>query len=92
MPETLDDLRKQIDVIDAEIVKQMNLRAEIVLKVRDIKKAEGMPFHDPERELRVLNKVMAASDGPLDDETIRHLYRHILQHMREFQSGEPHDH
>ena len=88
MPDNLDDLRKQIDIIDVEIVKQMNLRAAAVLKIRDIKKAEGMPIHDPERELRVLNKVMAASDGPLDDETIRHLYRHILQHMREFQEDE----
>lgn len=88
MPDTLDDLRKQIDAIDVEIVKQMNLRAEAVLKIRAVKKAEGMPIHDPERELRVLNKVMAASDGPLDDETIRHLYRHILQHMREFQEDE----
>lgn len=92
MADALDDLRKQIDVIDTEIVKQMNLRAELVLKIRDLKKAEGMPNHDPERELRVLNKVMAASDGPLDDETIRHLYRHILQHMREFHTGEPHGH
>jgi chorismate mutase len=85
MAENLDDLRKQIDDVDTEIVKQLNKRAELVLKARDIKKAEGMPIHDPERELRVLNKVMAASDGPLDDETIRHLYRHIIQHMREFQ-------
>lgn len=88
MADILEDLRKEIDAIDAEIVKQMNLRAAAVLRIRNLKKAEGMPIHDPERELRVLNKVMAASDGPLDDETIRHLYRHILQHMREFQENE----
>ncbi len=88
MPESLDDLRKQIDSIDEEIVRQMNKRAELVLKTRDVKKADGLPLHDPERELRILNKVMAASDGPLDDETVRHLYRHILQHMREFQENE----
>lgn len=88
MPDSLENLRKQIDDVDMEIVKQLNKRAELVLKARDVKKAEGMPIHDPERELRVLNKVMAASDGPLDDETIRHLYRHIIQHMREFQTNE----
>lgn len=88
MPDSIDDLRKQVDGIDEEIVRQLNMRAEIVLKIRDAKKAEGQPYHDPERELRVLNKVMAASQGPLDSDTIKHLYRHILQHMREFQEGE----
>jgi chorismate mutase len=88
MPDSIEDLRKQVDAIDEEIVRQLNMRAEIVLKIRDAKKAEGQPYHDPERELRVLNKVMAASQGPLDNDTIKHLYRHILQHMREFQEGE----
>lgn len=88
MPEKIDDLRNQVDAIDEEIVRQLNMRAEIVLKIRDAKKAEGQPYHDPERELRVLNKVMSASQGPLDDDTIKHLYRHILQHMREFQESE----
>jgi chorismate mutase len=88
MPDTIEDLRKQVDAIDEEIVRQLNMRAEIVLKIRDSKKAEGQPYHDPERELRVLNKVMSASQGPLDDDTIKHLYRHILQHMREFQESE----
>jgi 3-deoxy-7-phosphoheptulonate synthase/chorismate mutase len=88
MAENLEELRKQIDDIDVEIVKQMNQRAGVVLQIRGHKKHEGMPMHDPERELRVLNKVMAANDGPLDDETIRHLYRHIMQHMREFKADE----
>lgn len=88
MAETLDELRKEIDAVDVEIVNQLNKRAELVLKTRNVKRAEGLPMHDPDRELRVLNKVMAASDGPLDDETIRHLYRHIIQHMREFQTNE----
>lgn len=88
MPESVEDLRKRIDSVDEEIVKQLNLRAKLVLKVRNEKKAEGQPYHDPERELRVLNKVMAASQGPLDKDTIKHLYRHILQHMREFQDSE----
>ncbi|MFA5867310.1 MAG: chorismate mutase [Actinomycetota bacterium] len=88
MPDLIEDLRTQVDDIDAEIVRQLNERAKIVLKIRDAKKAEGQPYHDPERELKVLNKVMAASEGPLDTETIKHLYRHILQHMREFQEGE----
>lgn len=88
MPDVVEDLRKQVDAIDEEIVRQLNMRAELVLKIRDAKKAEGQPYHDPERELRVLNKVMAASLGPLDNDTIKHLYRHILQHMREFQESE----
>jgi chorismate mutase-like protein len=88
MAESVEELRKQIDVIDEEIVKKLNERTKIVLKVRDEKKAEGQPYHDPERELRILNKVMSANQGPLDADTIKHLYRHILQHMREFQENE----
>lgn len=86
MSETIEDVRKRIDIVDEEIVRQLNSRANLVLEVRGAKKAAGQPYHDPERELRVLNKVMAANQGPLDNETIKHLYRHILQHMREFQA------
>ncbi len=88
MADSLEDLRKQVDAVDVEIVKLLNRRAELALLTRDAKKAAGLPIHDPERELRVLNKVMAASDGPLDDETVRHLYHHIIQHMREFQTND----
>jgi 3-deoxy-7-phosphoheptulonate synthase/chorismate mutase len=88
MAEKLEDLRKQVDEVDAGIVKGLNQRAALVLKIRDAKKAEGQPYHDPERELRVLNKIMAVNEGPLDDETLRHVYRHILQHMREFQEND----
>lgn len=82
--EKVDDLRKQVDEVDARIVDLLNERAGVVLKIQELKKQTGVPLHDPEREAEILKKVSEANQGPLDDETIRGIYSHILYHMRIF--------
>jgi chorismate mutase len=81
----LDALRAHIDAIDDEIVKLLNTRAEIILKVRALKRETGMPNHDPEREKALIQALIDGSQGPLPQATIRHIYEHILHHMREFE-------
>ncbi len=80
----IEDLRKQVDEVDTKIVELLNERAEVVLKIQELKKQTGLPLHDPEREAEILKKVTEANQGPLDDETIRGIYGHILYHMRIF--------
>lgn len=75
---TLDELRKQIDAVDQELVALLNRRAEIVVEVGRIKNAEGTPIYAPDREKAVFEKVCRANKGPLPDKTLIAIYRELM--------------
>lgn len=75
---TLDDLRKQIDNLDEQIVELLNQRAEIVVQIGKIKNAQGAPIYAPDRERAVLEKVRKANRGPLPDSTVVAIYRELM--------------
>ena len=54
----LDELRKEIDSIDAQIVELLKQRARCVHGVGEIKKADGAPTFVPERETALIAKLM----------------------------------
>ena len=75
---TLDELRRQIDAIDQELVALLNRRAEIVIEVGRIKNADGTPIYAPDREKAVFEKVCKANQGPLPDKTLVAIYRELM--------------
>jgi chorismate mutase / prephenate dehydratase len=75
---SLDDLRKQIDAIDEELVAILNRRAEIVVQIGRLKSAEGTPIYAPDREKAVLDKIRKANKGPLPDKTLVAIYRELM--------------
>jgi chorismate mutase/prephenate dehydratase len=54
--ETLERFRKEIDVIDAELVKLFEKRMDIILKVGKFKKANQVQILHQSREKEVLEK------------------------------------
>lgn len=48
--EKLQNLRDKIDKIDKEILKLLNDRAKLAIKIAEIKKTQGLSFYDPVRE------------------------------------------
>ena len=50
----IEHWRREIDEIDKEILRLLNLRASLAIKVGTLKKAADLPFCDPERERYVL--------------------------------------
>ena len=77
---TLQDIRGRIDSLDEQIQELIRQRAECALEVARSKRASGesADFYRPEREADVLRMVQARNDGPLDDETIAHLFREVM--------------
>ena len=53
----LEEIRKEIDSIDKQLVELYTKRMECSLRVAEYKLENGMRIFDPERELRVLDKV-----------------------------------
>jgi chorismate mutase/prephenate dehydratase len=75
---SLDELRKQIDALDEQIVQLLNQRAKIVVEIGKIKAALGTPIYAPDRERAVLDKVRKANCGPLPASTIEAIYRELM--------------
>ena len=50
---TIDDYRKEINRLDSELLRIFNERANLALKIGEIKKEQGIPVYDPEREKRI---------------------------------------
>src|SRR3982751_457685 len=74
----LDDLRKQIDALDAQIVELLNARARIVVEVGKIKQNTNAPIYAPDREKAVLEKVRQLNKGPLPDRCLDAVYRELM--------------
>ncbi|MDG2030062.1 MAG: prephenate dehydratase [Phycisphaerales bacterium] len=79
-PEELDlgALRNQIDEIDDRLVKALADRARVVVEVGRAKRGDGTPIYAPDREKRVLERVLEKHDGPLSNRTIEAIYRELM--------------
>ena len=79
----LNDIRNEIDSIDTRLVKLFSRRMECSRSVAEYKLENGMKIFDPERELKVLEKVEnnAGKYGP----SARQLYSTILELSRSLQ-------
>lgn len=75
---TLAELRAAIDRLDDQIVPLLNQRAALALEIGRIKKANGDPLHVPSRERDVLDRLAAASEGPMPPESIARIYKEIM--------------
>jgi chorismate mutase-like protein len=81
----IEHWRKEIDEVDAEILRLLNVRARLALKVGALKKAKHLPFCDPDREEYVLTRLRHLNTGPLADRTVDKLFRRIIRESRRIQ-------
>jgi chorismate mutase len=78
--------RTEIDEIDRELLRLLNRRARLAMKVGTLKRAAGLPYCDPERERVVLGRLQQANTGPLDQRAIRKLFQRIIGESRRVES------
>jgi chorismate mutase len=81
----IDHWREEIDEIDAELLRLLNVRARLALKVGALKKAADLPFCDPDRERHVLWRLQDMNTGPLDDRAVYKLFHRIIRESRRVQ-------
>jgi len=89
----ISDWRKKIDEIDRSLVKLLNERARCVVEIGEIKRQNGLPIHEPNREQEVLRQALEANQGPLASEAIQRIFERIVAEgralqQRLFQAGE----
>jgi chorismate mutase/prephenate dehydratase len=74
----LDDLRKQIDEIDAKLIELLNQRAGVVIEVGQLKKQTSTPVYSPDREKEILEKVKRYNKGPLPNKCLTAIWRELM--------------
>ena len=76
--ELLKNLRDDIDSIDDRLVELLNSRAKIAQHIGAVKHRSAQKAYAPERERRVLERLLELSEGPLPASSIRLIYKEII--------------
>lgn len=77
--ERIRQLRDEIDTINLDILKLLSERGEKAAEIGQLKTSSGQAQYDPKRELEMLSYLVAANQGPLEDATIKALFKNIFQ-------------
>ena len=87
---SLEQVRADIDAIALEIQALINRRARCAQRVADIKLADvqaarkagdanaDVVYYRPEREAQVLQRIIDRNQGPLEGETVAHIFREVM--------------
>jgi chorismate mutase/prephenate dehydrogenase len=79
----LEELRRQIDQLDREMVGALARRKALVEKVAEVKQQHGLPTHHPAREEDLISARRAqAAEAGLDPDYIEDLFRTVLRNSR----------
>jgi chorismate mutase/prephenate dehydratase len=81
----LKSLRTQIDKLDLQILKLVNERASLAGEIGKHKNDQGAEAFAPAREEEVLQHILEANKGPLDEGSVRAIYREIVSGSRALQ-------
>jgi chorismate mutase len=84
---TIQDCRGEIDKVDAELLRLLNLRAELAVRVGESKRIAGLSVCDRAREHEVVERARANNRGPLDDGAVARLFRAVIRESRRLQSS-----
>ena len=84
----LDELRKQIDEIDDELIKLLNRRMDIVKEVGALKRNDNSAIYRPEREKAIVDRLEANSNGILRRAAIEAIFFEIFAVSRNYELPE----
>ena len=82
---TINNPRGEIDAIDRELLRLLNKRAEIALRVGAAKADVETPLCDPNREKEVLSRLRQENDGPFDERSIDNIFQRIIDESLQLQ-------
>jgi len=82
----LENWRSQINALDDDLLRLLNQRAELALRVGESKKDSGLSVCDHTREREVTERMCSINEGPLDDRAVVELFRAIIHESRRIQN------
>jgi chorismate mutase-like protein len=86
--ERLEELRGRIEALDADLVRLIGERRDLVVEVGRTKAELGLPVMYPTREAAVVRRVAAlAREVGVDEELVRDVIWRIMASARDQQEG-----
>ena len=82
----IEDWRRKIDQIDAQILKLLNRRTRCAIALGQEKKRRGLPIRVPKRERELLKRLAAKNSGPLDHVAVRRIFKVIIAESRRLEA------
>ncbi len=81
----LKSLRVQIDKLDLQILELLNKRATVAAQIGKVKNESGGEVFSAAREEEVLHNVLGSNKGPLQEVTIKGIFRELISGCRAMQ-------
>ena len=85
----LAQLREAIDTVDAEILRLVASRVELVLSIAEYKRVQQMPVYDPDRERAVIDRLLGLAPANLDPQLVRRIFERIIDESRRVEQHQP---
>lgn len=74
----LNDIRKDIDAVDAEILAAFEKRIELSDQVAEYKRSKGLPVYDVEREKEKIASLSDKVEGDFMKKGVRELFTDLM--------------
>ena len=81
----LHERRRDIDVLDEQLLHLINERARIVFEIAGIKRSIGRAAYDGGRERQILARIREENAGPLPEEGVINIFCAIIRECRRVQ-------
>ncbi len=85
---TIESYRKEIDVLDDDILKLLNERMEVVKAIGRLKQTTGTAIYRPEREKEILDRLKKQNQGALKAQAIDAIFLEVFAVSRNLEFPE----
>jgi chorismate mutase len=80
-------LRRSIDQVDSQILTLLAERAGLVRSIGDYKREAQLPVYDPERERRVIARLIGEAPAGVDAQMVQRVFERIIDESRRLEHG-----
>lgn len=84
----MNELRDRLDEINLSLLQLINERAKVVQEIGRVKEKQGVNKYDPMRERAMLDLIEENNAGPLEDSTIKHIFKEIFKMSLDLQKDD----
>jgi chorismate mutase len=85
LPWKLIKRRKELDLINQQLLTLLNQRLRISLEVGKVKREMGKKIYDTEREKEILDRLKRKNRGPLKEKDLKEIFATIMKVCRQSQ-------
>ena len=82
----LEALRQEVDLINEELLKLLQKRAELAIEIGKYKSRHNQPVYNYEREAKILEKLQLKNNGPLQNASVKNIFEIIIKECRNLQT------